>query len=94
MPKDEETDIMREFQQEVYTVCEKRIKHIEYVDNESEAKEALNSSYMCAGVLLKTAIELYTIGLPDAKIASMLDLAKQSIPQLRDGLDLKPQTVH
>jgi hypothetical protein len=113
MTEDEELDIMRVFQQEIYASCHKRIKHIDFraeridnpdgpLDNESDtleetapsAKEVENSLNMCAGVLLKTAIELYTIGLPDGQIVSMLDLAKESIPQLRDNLDLKAQTMH
>lgn len=82
----EKTDeIMRDFQQEIYKACEKRVSPTE-----------INTTYMCAGILMKIAIEMYTIGMKDDAIVSLLEVVGESVPDIRKKIEgqLSEVTLH
>ena len=78
-------EMMREFAQEIYKACEKRVSPTE-----------INTTYMCAGILMKIAIEMYTVGMKDEAIISLLGVIGESIPDIRQRIEgaMKEVTVH
>ena len=78
-------EMMQEFAQEIYTACEKRISPTE-----------INTTYMCAGMLMKIAIEMYTVGMKDDAIVSLLEVIGESIPDIRKRVEgaISEVTVH
>ena len=77
--------IMHEFAQEIYSACEKRVSPTE-----------INTTYMCAGILMKIAIEMYTIGMKDDAIVSLLEVVGESVPDIRKKVEgeLSEVTLH
>ena len=70
-----EDDKLIELQKDLYTVIEK------YVLPDDDMQSLLLTS----GVLLKTAIQLYTVGLvDDEEVEKILEFAKESIQPLRE----------
>lgn len=67
---------MREFAQEIYKACEKRVSPTE-----------INTAYMCAGVLMKIAIEMYTVGMKNEDIVSLLEVVGESVPDIRKRME-------
>jgi len=68
-------DKLIELQKDLYTVIEK------YVLPDDDMQSLLLTS----GVLLKTAIQLYTVGLvDDREVEKILEFAKESIQPLRE----------
>ena len=68
-------DKLIELQKDLYTVIEK------YVLPDDDMQSLLLTS----GVLLKTAIQLYTVGLvDDEEVEKILEFAKESIQPLRE----------
>ena len=64
------------FAQEIYKACEKRISPTE-----------INTTYMCAGMLMKIAIEMYTVGMKDEAIVSLLEVIGESVPNIRKRVE-------
>tara|TARA_B100001778_G_C18209401_1_gene459332 strand:- start:94 stop:351 length:258 start_codon:yes stop_codon:yes gene_type:complete len=78
-----------ELQQDIYTIIE---KYIEVDDN-------MESLLLTSGLLLKTAIQLYTVGLSsDEEVERVLEFAKESIEVLREStsemIDVDKRTLH
>lgn len=70
-----EEEKLIELQKDLYTVIEKYIK----------PDDNMQSLLLTSGVLLKTAIQLYTVGLvDDREVERVLDYAKESIQPLRE----------
>ena len=78
------------FQDHIY-----KLLHGFYSDHEDDNQEII---LIQAAVLLKTAMELYTISFDDdEKIDRILNSAKEAIPGLRDRLDshmITSPTIH
>ncbi len=75
-------------QQDLFIVVEKYIH-----------PEDIQSLLLTSGVLLKTAIQLYTVGLVDnAEVEKILDFSKSSIEPLRERtkemIDIENRTLH
>ena len=75
-------------QQEVFSVVEKYIQ-----------PDDIQSLLLTSGILLKTAIQLYTVGLVDnEEVERILDFAKDSIEPLREKttemIDIENRTLH
>ena len=75
-------------QQDLFIVVEKYIH-----------PEDIQSLLLTSGVLLKTAIQLYTVGLVDnAEVERILDFSKSSIEPLRERtkemIDIENRTLH
>ncbi len=70
-----EDDKLIELQKDLYTVIEKYIL----------PDDDMQSLLLTSGVLLKTAIQLYTVGLvDDREVEKILEFAKESIQPLRE----------
>ena len=70
-----EDDKLMELQKDLYTVIEKYIL----------PDDDMQSLLLTSGVLLKTAIQLYTVGLvDDREVEKILEFAKESIQPLRE----------
>jgi len=79
---------LTKLQQDIFVVVEKYIH-----------PEDVQSLLVTSGVLLKTAIQLYTVGLTDnAEVEKILDFSKSSIEPLREKtkemLDIENRTLH
>ena len=91
-PTEKETQEVLEFQEIIY--------HILHQHTDEAVKDQIHPSSVLniqAAVLLKTAIELYTIHFrKDEDIQRILDVAKDSLTQVRDRIDteINPQTYH
>ena len=86
--------ILMMLQEQVYALLGSFNKFMEE-NNEDIEEDSL--MLMEAAILLKSAIELYTMALKDnAKIGHMLDVAKESLNGVRDRLeyDKTTQTIH
>ena len=75
-------------QQEVFSVVEKYIQ-----------PDDIQSLLLTSGILLKTAIQLYTVGLVDnEEVEKILDFSKSSIEPLREKtklmIDIENRTLH
>ena len=75
-------------QQDLFIVVEKYIH-----------PEDIQSLLLTSGVLLKTAIQLYTVGLVDnAEVEKILDFSKSSIEPLRERtkemIDIENRALH
>lgn len=68
-------EIMRLFQAEVYALCEKNISPTE-----------VTTTYMVAGILMKTAIELYSSTMDEDDVLKMLDTVKETVPTISESL--------
>ena len=60
-------EIMRTFQKEVYNLCEKNISPTE-----------VTTSYMVAGILMKTAIEIYVSTMDENAVMKVVDARKET----------------
>ena len=70
-----EDDKLMELQKDLYKVIEKYIL----------PDDDMQSLLLTSGVLLKTAIQLYTVGLvDDREVEKILEFAKESIQPLRE----------
>ncbi len=78
-------EIMRLFQAEVYALCEKNISPTE-----------VTTTYMVAGILMKTAIELYSSTLDEDAVLSVLDAVKETVPTISESLkkEISEVTYH
>ena len=86
--------ILMMLQEQVYALLGSFNKFMEE-NNEDIEEDSL--MLMEAAILLKSAVELYTMALKDnEKIVHMLDVAKESINGVRDRLeyDKTTQTIH
>jgi hypothetical protein len=79
----ETLESMQSLQREVYELVQKQVK-----------SDDITTAYMCAGILMKTAIELYTIGMDDENIENLFDTVKESIPDIRSKLALEKPVLH
>ena len=68
-------EIMRAFQKEVYDLCEKNISPTE-----------VTTSYMVAGILMKTAIELYVSTLEEESVMKVLDAVRDTVPLVAEKM--------
>ena len=68
-------EIMRTFQKEVYNLCEKNISPTE-----------VTTSYMVAGILMKTAIEIYVSTLEEESVMKVLDAVRDTVPLVAEKL--------
>ena len=94
MKNHKEEFILMMFQDQVYSLLRSYNKFMEE-NNEDIEEDSL--MLIEAAILLKSAIELYTMALKDnEKIVHMLDVAKESINGVRDRLeyDKTTQTIH
>ncbi len=70
-----EDEELMQLQKEIYSILEKYIK----------PDDNMQSLLLTSGILLKTAIQLYTVGLVDnAEVERILDFSKESIQPLRE----------
>ena len=70
-----EDEELMQLQKEIYSLLEKYIK----------PDDNMQSLLLTSGILLKTAIQLYTVGLVDnAEVERILDFSKESIQPLRE----------
>tara|TARA_S200000501_G_scaffold68060_1_gene59688 strand:+ start:782 stop:1075 length:294 start_codon:yes stop_codon:yes gene_type:complete len=91
-PTKKETQEVSEFQQIIYYVLHQHTD--EAVKDQIHPSSVLNIQ---AAVLLKTAIELYTLHFrKDEDIQRILDVAKDSLTQVRNRIDEEttPHTYH
>ena len=79
---DEREKLLKNIQEDIVTILDKRV---------GDDEECI----IAAAVLLKTAIQLYTVVLNDEGIEQVFSVALDSIPQLRDTVNKfdKP-TIH
>ena len=79
---DEKEKLLQNLQEDIVTILDKRV---------GDDEECM----IAAAVLLKTAIQLYTVVLNDEGIEQVFSVALDSIPQLRDTVNKfdKP-TIH
>ncbi len=77
--------IMKAFQSKLYKFCEQHISPTE-----------VNTSYMVAGVMMKTAIEIYAASMDQESILTVLDEVKGTAPSIIDRLhrEIDDVTVH
>ena len=68
-------EMIRLFQAELYKLCEKNISPTE-----------VTTTYMVAGILMKTAIELYASTLDEDAVLSVLDAVKETVPSISESL--------
>jgi len=68
-------EIMRIFQAEVYALCERNISPTE-----------VTTSYMVAGILMKSAIEIYASTMDEQAVLGVLDAVRESIPSISEQL--------
>ena len=66
---EEAEEIIREFQRQLYNLCEENISPTE-----------VTTSYMVAGVLMKTAIEIYSSTLDEDAVMKVVDAVKDTVP--------------
>ena len=78
-------EIMRTFQKEVYNLCEKNISPTE-----------VTTSYMVAGILMKTAIEIYVSTLEEESVMKVLDAVRDTVPLVAEKMqrELGEVTYH
>ena len=78
-------EIMRTFQKEVYNLCEKNISPTE-----------VTTSYMVAGILMKTAIEIYVSTLDEEAVMKVVDAIKYTVPLVAEKMqrELGEVTYH
>ena len=78
-------EIMRTFQKEVYNLCEKNISPTE-----------VTTSYMVAGILMKTAIEIYVSTLEVESVMKVVDAIKDTVPLVAEKMqrELGEVTYH
>ena len=78
-------EIMRTFQKEVYNLCEKNISPTE-----------VTTSYMVAGILMKTAIEIYVSTLDENAVMKGVDAIKDTVPLVAEKMqrELGEVTYH
>ena len=78
-------EIMRAFQKEVYTICEKNISPTE-----------VTTSYMVAGILMKTAVEIYVSTLDENAVMKVVDAIKDTVPLVAEKMqrELGKVTYH
>tara|TARA_R100000234_G_scaffold102777_1_gene72100 strand:+ start:1582 stop:1851 length:270 start_codon:yes stop_codon:yes gene_type:complete len=78
-------EIMRTFQKEVYNLCEKNISPTE-----------VTTSYMVAGILMKTAIEIYVSTLDEEAVMKVVDAIKDTVPLVAEKMqrELGEVTYH
>ena len=78
-------EIMRAFQKEVYELCEKNISPTE-----------VTTSYMVAGILMKTAIEIYVSTLDEEAGMKVVDAIKDTVPLVAEKMqrELGEVTYH
>jgi ribosomal protein S7 len=76
---------MRTFQKEVYNLCEKNISPTE-----------VTTSYMVAGILMKTAIEIYVSTLDEEAVMKVVDAIKDTVPLVAEKMqrELGEVTYH
>ena len=77
--------IMKEFQTKLYKFCEEHISPTE-----------VNTSYMVAGIMMKTAIEIYAASMSEETILTVLDEVKTTAPSIIGRLhrEIDDVTVH
>ena len=68
-------EIMRTFQKEVYNLCEKNISPTE-----------VTTSYMGAGILMKTAIEIYVSTMDENAVMKVLDAVRDTVPLVAEKM--------
>ena len=68
-------EMIRLFQAELYKLCEKNISPTE-----------VTTTYMVAGVMMKTAIELYSSTMDDDSILGVLDAIKDTVPTISESV--------
>ena len=78
-------EIMRAFQKEVYNLCEKNISPTE-----------VTTSYMVAGILMKTAIEIYVSTMDENAVMKVVDAIKDTVPLVAEKMqrELGEVTYH
>ena len=78
-------EIMRAFQKEVYNLCEKNISPTE-----------ITTSYMVAGILMKTAIEIYVSTMDENAVMKVVDAIKDTVPLVAEKMqrELGEVTYH
>tara|TARA_Y100000817_G_scaffold309019_1_gene297550 strand:- start:1679 stop:1948 length:270 start_codon:yes stop_codon:yes gene_type:complete len=78
-------EIMRTFQKEVYNLCEKNISPTE-----------VTTSYMVAGILMKTAIEIYVSTMDENAVMKVVDAIKDTVPLVAEKMqrELGEVTYH
>jgi len=75
-------EMIRLFQAELYKLCEKNISPTEVA-----------TTYMVAGVLMKTAIELYSPTMDEASILGVLDAVKDTVPAITESVQKEISSV-
>ena len=68
-------EIMRAFQKEVYNLCEKNISPTE-----------ITTSYMVAGILMKTAIEIYVSTMDEEAVMKGLAAVRDTVPLVAEKM--------
>ena len=78
-------EIMRTFQKEVNNLCEKNISPTE-----------VTTSYMVAGILMKTAIEIYVSTMDENAVMKVVDAIKDTVPLVAEKMqrELGEVTYH
>ena len=76
-------EIMRAFQKEVYELCEKNISPTE-----------VTTSYMVAGILMKTAIEIYVSTLEEESVMKVLDAVRDTVPLSQRRCNVRLTKLH
>ena len=79
------TDLLREVHNEVYKIAQERIGH----DDPTKVLAV-------CGVLMKIAIELYTVVLDDDSIVGLLDRISEDVPRIRESMEksLGERVIH
>lgn len=82
---EEAEEIIREFQRQLYNLCEENISPTE-----------VTTSYMVAGVMMKTAIEIYISTLNEEDVVKVVDAIKDTIPLVAEKMknELSEVTYH
>ena len=82
---EEAEEIIREFQRQLYNLCEENISPTE-----------VQTSFMVAGVMMKTAIEIYTSTLDEEDVVKVVDAIKDTIPLVAEKMknELSEVTYH
>ena len=82
---EDHTDLLREVHNEVYRIAQERI-------GPDDPTKVLAVS----GVLMKIAIELYTVVLDDDSIVELLDRISEDVPRIRETMEksLGERVIH
>ena len=78
-------EIMKKFQTDLYNVCQAHISPTE-----------VTTSYMVAGIMMKTAIQIYASTMDEKSIIGLMEEIKNTVPSLVDDIhrEFSDVTVH